>query len=184
LIKNLNLANFLSILRLLSGIPLIIFLNRMSLSSIYVNYTIYIILFIVISDVLDGFLARRFNTVTSFGKVIDPVADKICLMSVLIYLIDIYHLPFLIFFILLSIRDIVLISMTAYLAIFHDTVTQANNYGKLFIFITMLMIIFHIFDINSYASDILFISSIILLIFSMFVYIKEHLQKITSYENI
>ena len=184
MIRNLNLANFLSILRLLSGIPLIIFLNRMSLSSIYINYTIYIILFIVISDVLDGFLARKFNTVTSFGKVIDPVADKICLMSVLIYLIEVYHLPFLIFFILLSIRDIVLISMTAYLAIFHDTVTQANNYGKLFIFITMLMIIFHIFDINFYVSNILFISSIVLLILSMFVYIKEHLQKITSYENI
>ena len=36
---------------------------------------------------------------TEFGKIIDPVADKICLVVVLIYLIDVYQLPFLIFFI-------------------------------------------------------------------------------------
>ncbi len=184
MIKNFNIANLLSILRLFSGIPLIACLNKMHISSIYMNYTIYIILFIILSDILDGFFARKLNMVTSFGKVIDPVADKICLMSVLIYLIEIYHLPFLIFFILLSIRDIALISLTSYLAISHDTVTQANNYGKLFIFITMLMIVFHIFYINSYIASILYILSTLLLVVSMFVYIKEHLKKINLYENI
>ena len=156
----------------------------MHVSTIYFYYSILIIVFIVISDILDGFLARKFKSVTSFGKIIDPVADKICLMCVLIYLIEIYNLRFLIFFILLSVRDVVLITFTSYLSIYHDTVTQANTYGKVFIFITMHMIISYIFIINHYISNILFILSTIFLILSMFIYIKEHLQKIKSYENI
>ena len=156
----------------------------MEILNIYWWYSIYIIVFIVLSDILDGFLARKFNSVTSFGKIIDPVADKICLMCVLIYLIEVYHLPFLIFFILLSIRDIVLISMTSYLAIYHDMVSQANTYGKLFIFITMIMIIFHVFNLNDYISKILFIVSSILLIISMLTYIKDHIKNINSYEHI
>ena len=147
-------------------------------------YSIVIVIFIILSDILDGFFARRYNQVTRIGKIIDPVADKICLMFVLIYLIDIYHLPFLIFFILLSIRDIVLISITAYLILYKNFVTQANNYGKIFIFFSMLMIIFHIYDINYYIGNILYIISIILLFVSMIFYIKEHMKKINTNENI
>ena len=184
MIHNFNISNLLSILRLFSGIPLVISLHKMEILNIYWWYSIYIIVFIVLSDILDGFLARKFNSVTSFGKIIDPVADKICLMCVLIYLIEVYHLPFLIFFILLSIRDIVLISMTSYLAIYHDMVSQANTYGKLFIFITMIMIIFHVFNLNDFISKILFIVSNILLIISMLTYIKDHIKNINSYEHI
>ena len=155
----------------------------MDQSILYTYYSIFTILFIVISDILDGYLARKFNDVTSLGKILDPVADKICLMFVLIYLIDTYNAMFLIFFILISIRDIVLISITAYLALYHDTVTQANTYGKLFIFFTMVMIICYLFNFNNNVSLILYIVSIFLLVLSMFIYIKEHLKKISSYEN-
>ena len=184
MIHNFNISNVLSILRLFSGIPLVVCLHKIEMSDVYWWYSIYIIVFIFLSDILDGFLARKFNSVTSFGKIIDPVADKICLMCILLYLIEIHHLPFLIFFTLLSIRDIVLISMTTYLAICHDMVSQANVYGKVFIFATMIMIIFHIFHLNEYLSNILFVISNILLIISMIAYIKDHIKNINSYENI
>ncbi len=184
MIHNFNISNLLSILRLFSGIPLVICLHKMKTINIYWWYSIYIIIFIVLSDILDGFLARKFSTVTSLGKIIDPLADKICLMCVLLYLIETYHFPFLIFFILLSIRDIILISITSYLAICHDMVSQSNACGKLFIFITMIMIVFHIFHLNDYLSKILFIVSNILLIISMLIYIKDHIKNIKSYEHI
>ena len=91
---NFNIANFLSISRIFFCIPLIICLNRID----DVNYKIYSIvcvLFIVLSDVLDGFFARRYQQVTSLGKIIDPVADKICFMTLLIYLIYKYDSSFL-----------------------------------------------------------------------------------------
>ena len=167
-----------------SGFPLVLCLNKMNQSPVYIYYSILIILFIVVSDILDGYLARKFMNVTSFGKIIDPVADKICLMFTLIYLIETHSTMFLIFFVLISIRDVILISITSYIAQYHDTVTQANNYGKIFIFFTMLMIIFYLFNLNSIVSIVLYVISILLLILSMFIYIKENLEKIKSYENI
>ena len=178
--KILTISNFITFLRMFSGIPLILFLERMNISNEYFYYSIYVVLFIVISDVLDGYIARKTNTVSSLGKILDPVADKICLMCVLVYLIDIYHIPFLIFFILLSIRDVVLISYTVYLILYRNIVTQANNWGKFFIFITMLMIVFHLYNLNSFIATILYMASISLLIISMVVYVKEHSKTIHS----
>ena len=63
-------------------------------------------------------------------------------------------------------------------------VSQANTYGKLFIFITMIMIISHVFNLNDYISKILFIVSNILLIISMLTYIKDHIKNINSYGHI
>jgi len=176
--KVLTISNFISFLRALSGIPLIYCLKQMNVNADYLLYSIYIVLFIVISDIADGYIARKSNTVTSLGKIIDPVADKICLMFVLVYLIDIYGTPFLIFFILISIRDIILISYTVYLVLYKNIVTQANNYGKFFIFITMLMIVFHLFELNIFLSNFLYYASLLLLIVSMFVYINEHSKKV------
>ena len=178
--KILTISNFITFLRMFSGIPLILFLERMNISNEYFYYSIYVVLFIVISDVLDGYIARKTNTVSSLGKILDPVADKICLMCVLVYLIDIYHIPFLIFFILLSIRDVVLISYTVYLILYRNIVTQANNWGKFFIFVTMLMIVFHLYNLNSFIATILYMASISLLIISMVVYVKEHSKTIHS----
>ena len=178
--KILTISNFITFLRMFSGIPLILFLERMNISNEYFYYSIYVVLFIVISDVLDGYIARKTNTVSSLGKILDPVADKICLMCVLVYLIDIYHIPFLIFFIFLSIRDVVLISYTVYLILYRNIVTQANNWGKFFIFTTMLMIVFHLYNLNSFIATILYMASISLLIISMVVYVKEHSKTIHS----
>ena len=94
--------------------PLIFFLERIEIDLIYVFYSIITIAMVVLSDVFDGFLARKLNHVTLLGKILDPVADKICLMIILIFLINKYNFIFFIFFVLISIRDIILISLTTY----------------------------------------------------------------------
>ena len=88
-----TLANAISILRIILSIPLILCLNGNKLLLAFV-----IIILIVLSDFLDGYVARKANEITNFGKLIDPVADKICMMVVIIYLIIVYQLPFLYFF--------------------------------------------------------------------------------------
>ena len=86
--------NLLSISRVFMMFPLIFFLERIEIDSIYVFYSIITIAMVVLSDVFDGFLARKLNHVTLLGKILDPVADKICLMIILIFLINKYNFIF------------------------------------------------------------------------------------------
>jgi len=173
-----NLANFLSISRILVTVPLIYCFENFQLSSSYVYYSIFIIVFIFLSDILDGFFARISNTVTDFGKVIDPIADKVCMLVVLIYLIDSYNgdsffNPFLFFYILLCFRDIIIIIFSLYNIIHNKFVSQANIAGKLFIFLSSMMIIFYIYNINDIISFIFYGLSIIAMLYSMYIYIRD-----------
>ena len=62
----------------------------------------------LLSDVLDGVVARYMNKVPNFGKVIDPIADKVSILIILVYLTQkpgIEGLSILFFFILLIARD-------------------------------------------------------------------------------
>ena len=178
--QNMNIANFLSVLRIISSYPLILCFNKMSTDPSYKFYSILVIIFIVLSDILDGFFARNLESVTNLGKILDPVADKIVFMAALLYLINIYQIPFLIFFILLSIRDIILIIFSLYFIVYRDYVPQANVLGKIFIFSCVLMIVFHIYNFNSSIAQLFYIISILLLVVSTFTYILEHVKKLKA----
>ena len=180
----LNFANFLSITRLVSAIPLIYCLNGMYANNDLKIYSILIIIYIFLSDILDGFFARKANIVTDLGKIIDPVADKICLIVVLIYLIDVYQQPFLIFFIFLSVRDCILLIYTLYLMIAYDYVAQANAYGKLFIFCSLVTLILYVYKFNVILSQSMYYVTLVMLVWSTIHYIKEHRKKITDYEHL
>jgi len=62
-----------------------------------INYSVYIatVIFIIaaITDVLDGYIARSRKLITDFGKFIDPLVDKILVVSVLVYLVYIQTIP-------------------------------------------------------------------------------------------
>ncbi len=178
------IPNLLSISRIIMMFPLILFLKGIETEPIYIIYSVGIIVMVVLSDVLDGFLARKLDIVTSVGKILDPVADKICLMIILIFLIDKYNFIFFIFFILVSLRDIILVSLTSYLAIRYEFVSQANKLGKYFMLSTVIMIIFFIFNLNYFISISIYIISIIMLIVSTINYMIGHLNRIKKYENI
>ena len=176
--KKFNIANLLSLSRIFVCFPLIFFLDGMHINDNYKFYSIIVIIYIVISDVLDGYFARKFNYVTNLGKIIDPVADKISFMTVLVYLIDTYNFYFLIFFILLSIRDIILLAYSLYFILYTDYVPQANNLGKIFIFCCVLMLIFNIYEFNIILANVFYVLSLFLLFASTINYIKEHSLKL------
>jgi len=141
-----TLANSISISRILLAFPLVYILNIFSVETQEMAYAVWgIILLIVLTDFLDGYVARKTDQITNFGKIIDPVADKICLVVVLTFLIFEYKLPFLIFFLLLSIRDVYLIIIGVYLINMQEEVFQSNWTGKWFLGISTLMMSSFIF---------------------------------------
>lgn len=83
-----SLPHFLTLLRiiLIPLFPLIYIEHELfSIPNTYVPIILIVLLVICeLSDVLDGFLARKKNQVTDFGKVLDPIADTMMHISVLL----------------------------------------------------------------------------------------------------
>jgi len=80
-VKIINIANTVSLLRLFS-VPIILIMildNKLQIA-------FWVFLFASITDIFDGLLARKLKIVTEFGKILDPIIDKILVFSVLITL--------------------------------------------------------------------------------------------------
>jgi len=95
-----NLANKITILRVLM-IPIFMIIL---LSNLKWNNYIAAVIFIIASltDTLDGYIARSKNQITSFGKFIDPLADKLLVTTALICLIEMGKVPGWIVIVILS----------------------------------------------------------------------------------
>lgn len=100
----------------------------------YLNEGNYILAFVFLTisgltDVLDGFIARKFNFITNFGKLIDPLADKATQISVLTVLTLQNIIPLWILIIVL-LKECILIAGASFLY-GKDLVVSSKWYGKL-----------------------------------------------------
>lgn len=109
------------------------------------------LLFIIacFSDFLDGFIARKYNCVSLFGKIWDPIADKILVNSVLICFATLNFIPVFIPIIMVA-RDVI-VDAKRMLTCMQNVDVSANIYGKLKTFLQMWGIIF-IFFICSFTN--------------------------------
>ena len=183
-----TLANAISISRIFIAIPLVLLFEDISKGELGKLWWAFgLIIIIVLTDFLDGYVARKAEETTNFGKLIDPVADKVCMMVVMIYLIISYKLPFLLFFITLAIRDVFLIIIGLYLMFSQEEVFQSNRSGKWFMGITALMMTFFLFQdglgIPGYVLWMTYLISILLFLFSTFEYIRRYMRYFKQLEN-
>jgi len=93
---------------------------------------IVIILFFIayLSDLLDGFLARKFNEITEFGKIIDPLADKIFVIGVILQLYisgEITHF----YFWIVVLRDVIILIGGVIVSKTIGKVLPSNLLGKI-----------------------------------------------------
>ena len=119
-----HIPNILTILRFFL-IPFIIYY-------IVVDNYILAFLFLTLSgftDVLDGFIARKFNFITNFGKLIDPLADKMTQISVLVALTYKDIIPIWIILII-ALKEAIMIAGAAFLY-GKKLVVSSKWFGKL-----------------------------------------------------
>ncbi len=147
-----NLPNKITIFRVCM-IP--IFLIFMLVSSIpggkYIAAAIFIIA--ALSDLLDGYLARKHNLVTNFGKFMDPVADKLLVSSALICLVELKLLPAWIVIIIIA-REFI-ISGFRLIASDNGVVIAASWWGKVKTTVQMVMSIMLIINLDNVFINIL-----------------------------
>tara|TARA_B100000886_G_C20317232_1_gene446483 strand:+ start:181 stop:621 length:441 start_codon:yes stop_codon:yes gene_type:complete len=96
------------------------------------------------SDALDGYLARTFNWQTELGKILDPIADKVLLIGmVLIFWLE-QIIPYYVILILISRELIILLGASFHMTVYHLNTPQPNMLGKLF---TLLLIIYVLIEL-------------------------------------
>ena len=184
-----TLANFISFLRIILAVPLVMALDDVGMQYFYdIDRNIFIgiiVVLIFLSDILDGAVARWTNQVTNLGKLIDPVADKICMLVVLIHLMNTENgLLFFILFILICLRDTAIVVVGVYLINKNTQIFQAIFTGKIFIFLSGIMMAIYVFD---YYTETLGFSLYLLTItfyfissYFYFINYRDHLRKIVD----
>ena len=137
-----TVANKLSLLRIILVPVCMLFLM---VQAIPLHYVFALIFFIIaaVTDIIDGRIARRSRTVTTFGKFIDPLADKMLVCSVLICLITLKAAPA-VAVVLVVFREFA-ISGLRLMALQNGKVLAANMWGKTKTFVQMIMISIIIF---------------------------------------
>ncbi|MBQ6636685.1 MAG: CDP-diacylglycerol--glycerol-3-phosphate 3-phosphatidyltransferase [Lachnospiraceae bacterium] len=143
-----------------------------------------LVLFIVASltDLLDGKIARKYNLVTTFGKFMDPLADKVLTISGMICLIELGRIPSWIVVIIVA-REFI-ISGFRLIATEHGIVIAANYWGKFKTTFQMIMIILMIMNLPalSLVTDIVMWIALILTIISLATYIMQNMDVVRTME--
>ncbi|MGI6010906.1 MAG: CDP-diacylglycerol--glycerol-3-phosphate 3-phosphatidyltransferase [Ruminococcus sp.] len=133
-----------------------------------------------LTDALDGYLARRDNLITNFGKFMDPLADKLLVCSALICLIELDRIPCWVVIIIIA-REFI-ISGFRLIASDNGVVIAASYWGKFKTVSQMVMIILLIADLGgvfSTVEQILIYLSLALTVISLIDYLVKNRNVIT-----
>lgn len=167
-----NIPNLISIFRIFL-IP--VFIYSFILGQKDDSIVLPVVIFIIsgISDILDGYIARTYNMKTDLGAVLDPLADKLMLMTALICFAFYKHIPIWLV-ILVGLKELVMI-LGGLITYREGIITPANAYGKI------ATLLFHISIITFLFSDrlafILLIISVLVSFFALYNYTKITLDK-------
>lgn len=167
-----HIPNILTILRFIF-IPIILYFIFTG------NYVLGIVFFTIsgITDVLDGFIARKFNLVSNFGKLMDPLADKLTQISVLACLVKVEIIPFWILVIVI-LKELLMVVGASFLY-GKDVVVYSKWYGKLatvlFYLAIVISLITKLLGLTGFWSNfdlLIYCIALACTVFSLIMYVK------------
>ncbi len=169
-----NVPNMLSVLRLLM-VPLFVYLFLTN----FILAAVTVFILAGVTDVLDGFIARRFGCTSTLGKILDPLADKFMQMSAFLCLWYREYIPF---WMPLAYLIKELATVIGAFFIFRKTnfVVKSNVFGKLatvLVFGAVFVISLFGDKIGATGVDIICLVVALYFVFSCGVYCGEELIK-------
>ncbi len=150
-----NLPNKLTIFRIIL-VPIMVIIPFLGIEgellNIPIEFWIIDLIFIIasITDKLDGYLARKNNQITTFGKFLDPLADKILVLAAMCMLVEMSKLPAWIPIIVLS-REFIVSGYRLIAVEKGGKVVAASNWGKLKTVTQMIAIILAFVDLHGFG---------------------------------
>lgn len=167
-----HVPNILTILRFLF-IPVILYYIFMG------DYLSAFIFFTIsgITDILDGFIARKFNLISNFGKLMDPLADKLTQISVLASLVIVKIIPIWIL-VIVMLKEFIMVIGASFLY-GKDVVVYSKWYGKLATVLFYLAIVVTLFIKQLALTGIwlhldlaIYCCALVCTVFSLIMYVK------------
>lgn len=137
-----------------------------------------------VSDVADGFIARRFNMVTDLGKVLDPLADKITQGAMIICVATNYPAMWVLIGFLV-VKEIAMVTMGYYVLKLTNELNSARWYGKLCTGVLYVVMMLHVItpNIPSPVTYGFMIACAALMMFSLVMYMLMYMKKINAAES-
>lgn len=171
-----NIPNMLTVLR-------IVLLPFIAWAYLNDKMTIAILLLLIsgISDVLDGFIARRFNMTTALGKVLDPISDKLT-QGIILACLAVRFRYLLALFFLLFIKEMIM-GITGFYVVHKTGIVYSSRWhGKATTVLIYSTIMLHFLfpNIPKSIADILMIASICMMFISMRLYLKDNIKRLNG----
>lgn len=172
-----HIPNTLTVIRILF-IPLIVFYIFTG------NHILAFVFFTIsgITDIVDGFIARKFNLVSNFGKLMDPLADKLTQIATLASLVFKNIIPVWILLVVF-LKEFIMICGASFLY-GKDVVVYSKWYGKLATVLLYIAIVISLllkqFELAGVWKDVdlaIFTFALLSTIFSLVMYVKDLYQK-------
>ncbi|WP_235069990.1 CDP-diacylglycerol--glycerol-3-phosphate 3-phosphatidyltransferase [Turicibacter sp. TJ11] len=186
-----NLANKLTLLRIIL-IPFFIvcfyipnlMMNTVSVNSYLIPYAnllgLVIFLLAAITDFIDGYIARKYNLITDFGKFMDPLADKLLVTAALLILLENGLISAWVVFVILA-REFIVTGFRT-IAAAKGVVIAAGWLGKIktvvqFIMISTLLLLNYPFELFNWPVDRVFVAlAVVLTVASGVEYIYKNMN--------
>ena len=158
------ISNVLSITRVVLLVPLIFFFRLESTTGNYL--AVFTILLAAITDFFDGRLARKYNQTSDLGRVLDPVADKICVAGTALLLIVWRDLP-LWYIILLVVRDVGILILGVSIVVKTKVMVESNWTGKVTVGALVLVLLAFTLELDMIKWEFLWISVVLVTVSSL-----------------
>ncbi|MEA3307263.1 MAG: CDP-diacylglycerol--glycerol-3-phosphate 3-phosphatidyltransferase [Elusimicrobiota bacterium] len=150
-----TLANRITLSRMMMSLVMFVMILTQTLWSVVIAFALLTIA--AISDYIDGAIARKTKTTTSFGAIADPFADKILIMAAFIAFASVKSLNVPLWAVFIILLRELSISTLRVLAALHGEVMKAERSGKLktltqiiSVFVIMLLLFFQILFKGNY----------------------------------
>jgi CDP-diacylglycerol--glycerol-3-phosphate 3-phosphatidyltransferase len=173
-----NLPNILTVFRMVSIPVVVVCLTFPGKWGSFLAAAIFGMAFI--TDILDGYFARKYGSITVLGKFLDPLADKILVSVTMIMLIPLDRIPTWVVILIIA-REMAITGLRS-IAVDEGVVIQASDLGK---FKTIfqataligLCIHYEYFDINFHVVGMFFLwIALILTLWSGWAYFRDYIQ--------
>ena len=172
-----TIANAFSLLRVVLTPP-VLWLIWLGLD--YRWWMFGLVVIMIISDILDGYFARRFGEITQWGKILDPLADKVAIGTITLLLVFTRGLPAWVAFVVVG-RDLLILLAASILMNRVKIVISSNMWGKVATLVMSLLLVAYAMDFAVVKQPLLILAAILLVV-SWFTYFLGFLRAMRGSE--